>query len=191
MKHKTNNDKVSILTPREDTDPRQLDDYKVIRSRLQDGRRPSQVPNPVRNCPNTSLFSVHRLLAFVRSIKHTSAWNELTVAIEPWYKSQHGAPWAQQWKGWYKGRLHSPGWWSQCRTRQEATTEKANKLNNKQNPQSAKQALWSEPAQLKKLSQHIRLKRCVQTNTTVHAFFSVHRLLAFARSINTLLHVVD
>ena len=38
----------------------------------------------------------------------------------------------------------------ETKKRQEATTEKANKPNDKQNPQRAKQTLWKVPAQLKK-----------------------------------------
>ena len=95
-------------------------------------------------------------LGFRQVDQHTSAWNELTLTIGPWYNSLHGASMDPTVKRLASGQA-SQSWIvvtvpkkQDTKERQEATTEKANKPNNKQNPQSAKQALWKGPAKLKK-----------------------------------------
>ena len=122
--------------------------------------------------PNTNkvtFFFRPSPLGFRQVDQHTSAWNELTATIGPWYNSLHGASMDPTVKAGvrtgYTVLDGSHNAEKQDTKRQKAKTEKANKPNNKQNPQSAKQALWTGPAQSEK-----------SDGLCITAFFSVQCL---------------
>ena len=118
--------------------------------------RSPEIKNTNKVTTSHNFFFRPSPLGFRQVDQHTSAWNELTLTIGPWYNSLHGASMDPTVKRLASGQA-SQSWIvvtvpkkQDTKERQEATTEKANKPNNKQNPQSAKQALWKGPAKLKK-----------------------------------------